>query len=341
MRNKIIIMLFLFFVGTRLSARISSCRALLNPIGARAAGLAGMYGAIAEGPEAVFYNPAGVTNVKGSEVSASHYNYLADTTYGNIAFAMRQGEVGQAVNLFVYNGGKIDINYIDGTSETRKAEVDFVFNYTYGSGPPDWGELMKGTQEVCSEWWKGWKWGWGINIKKIESTLIEQYMATSYAIDCGILLKKKVSDKLYPDELYAKTRTVYTKPRIDTRSIGIVVKNLLEGGVRYKDEVSNLPRTIAVDYALLKNYITRRVIYTIHASYTTPDEIFDFGTGLEVYLNDVFILRAGMKMSAGRMYRSGGFSCYIDNCSIEYALMDFDDLPGDLFHQFSIGVRIF
>src|SRR5262245_8902600 len=57
------------------------------PAGARASALGGAYASIAEGAEASFWNPAGLANISGLEVTGSHYEYIQSLRHDQFAVA--------------------------------------------------------------------------------------------------------------------------------------------------------------------------------------------------------------------------------------------------------------
>ncbi len=79
------------------------------PVGSRGTAMAGAIGADVYGTEAIFYNPAGVAMIEGTEVMFSHLNYFADmdlnyfaiTTaiedFGSIGFSAKILSVGDIV----------------------------------------------------------------------------------------------------------------------------------------------------------------------------------------------------------------------------------------------------
>src|SRR5262245_62704244 len=58
------------------------------PAGARSSAMAGAFGA-AEGVEAAFGNPAGLGQVTGTQITASHYEFLQSLRHAQFAVAGR------------------------------------------------------------------------------------------------------------------------------------------------------------------------------------------------------------------------------------------------------------
>lgn len=65
-----------------------SCASFLKlDIGARAASLGGAYSAVADGVEGMCWNPAGLCQIKGKEISLIHHNWIEDMNHGFIGYA--------------------------------------------------------------------------------------------------------------------------------------------------------------------------------------------------------------------------------------------------------------
>lgn len=87
----------------------SGAQYLRIPVGSRGTAMGGAIGADVYGAEAIFYNPAGVAMIEGTEVMFSHLNYFADmdlnyfavTTsiedFGSIGFSAKILSVGEIV----------------------------------------------------------------------------------------------------------------------------------------------------------------------------------------------------------------------------------------------------
>ncbi len=93
-------------------------------IGARAAAMANAYDPVASGPEAIFWNAAGLVNVENQGISISDNEWIADTRMIGAAYARRFGfgTVGFMVSSLMY--GDMDVTTVEkpnGTGETFSA----------------------------------------------------------------------------------------------------------------------------------------------------------------------------------------------------------------------------
>jgi hypothetical protein len=69
------------------------------PAGARASGMGGAYSAIAQGAEAAFWNPAGLSGITGTEVTASHFESFANLRHEQFSLGGRMFGGGMAASV--------------------------------------------------------------------------------------------------------------------------------------------------------------------------------------------------------------------------------------------------
>lgn len=91
---------------------VSSGAFLTLPIGARTAGLGGGYVAVADDPNAVYSNPAGLTQMSGIGTAYSYAKYYADITHNSGAFSLPISS-DYRVGLQLQSFGTSDIPYTD------------------------------------------------------------------------------------------------------------------------------------------------------------------------------------------------------------------------------------
>ncbi len=85
--------------ATAASADPAGFAFLKVPAGARASALGGAYASLADGVEAVFWNPAALERVKGIQISGSHYEYLEKIRHDQFAIGGRLFGGGIAASL--------------------------------------------------------------------------------------------------------------------------------------------------------------------------------------------------------------------------------------------------
>src|SRR6266571_607401 len=69
------------------------------PAGARASALGGAYASLAQGAEAVYWNPAGLNGTHGVELTASHYEFFQSLRHDQFALATHRLGGGLAASI--------------------------------------------------------------------------------------------------------------------------------------------------------------------------------------------------------------------------------------------------
>ncbi len=95
-------------------------------VGARAISLGGSFVAEASDLSALYWNPAGLSNIMGGAVQFSHTQYLADISYSYAAFGFRIGSLGtMAASLIYLDSGEMKVRTTadpEGTGEFFKSQ---------------------------------------------------------------------------------------------------------------------------------------------------------------------------------------------------------------------------
>ncbi|MCD4814216.1 PorV/PorQ family protein [bacterium] len=144
-------------------------RFLLQTAGARVLAIGEAYTAVADDIYALYYNPGGLAKVKRGELNAQYRKGLVDTYYGFLGITVPTEHSTLGASFFTFQGGEIEINELDGTSETLKAEEDYVVSLGIGY----YLDSVPG------------KLGFGVAVKVISSKLVEEYEAYALAMDIG------------------------------------------------------------------------------------------------------------------------------------------------------------
>lgn len=99
------------------------------PPTARAVGMGAAYSALAGGASAQFWNPAGLTQVGGHEISVDRVEWLLDTSHNAIAYAGAFGKLGYfGVHLYTTNVGTIQETRVDNLGFEPTADGGRQFN---------------------------------------------------------------------------------------------------------------------------------------------------------------------------------------------------------------------
>jgi hypothetical protein len=95
-------------------------------VGARAVALGGSFVAQANDLSALYWNPAGLSQIQGSAAQLSHTEYLADITYNHAGFATNLGVLGTLGFSFTFlDSGDMEVRTLrrpDGTGEQFDAQ---------------------------------------------------------------------------------------------------------------------------------------------------------------------------------------------------------------------------
>ncbi|MFH1562016.1 MAG: PorV/PorQ family protein [Nitrospirota bacterium] len=146
------------------------------PTSARSAGMGEVGVSCPTGIDSVFFNPAGLSLIEQREVSV-FYSTLLDIDYGFVGYAQRVNGNKEArlvvvsLSMATLQVGDIEINYENGNGTSRNvaAESDYVLNLS---------AALKLNKRLSA----------GINLKKIQSELVEEVTAKAMAVDFGALL---------------------------------------------------------------------------------------------------------------------------------------------------------
>lgn len=151
---------------------------LKESLGARSLAMGDAFTAVAIGPETIYWNPAGLATMENPEASAMYFKEIADMGLTSIQYAQPLAGFGTAgIAIESFSAGTMDINYLDGSAKSVKAQQDLIVNLAYG----------KAVAENFSA---------GINLKYLNSTLAEAESASSIAVDLGCLYKLPAANGL-------------------------------------------------------------------------------------------------------------------------------------------------
>jgi hypothetical protein len=152
---------------------------LLIPVGAKSCGMSGAVISSVAGAEAIYWNPAGASQIDGSEVSFSHLSYIADIGVNYFALASNFGSSGTfGISLKTLSFGDIPITTTDlpeGTGGTFSPSYITV-GLTYSN---------RFTDRIFG----------GATLKYISEKIVRT-QATGFAVDLGIQYKSNTGLKL-------------------------------------------------------------------------------------------------------------------------------------------------
>ncbi len=110
------------FAGNEDRIGTAGAQELRIPVGSRGVAMGGSAIAAVTGTEAIFWNPAGVSALEGTETTFSYQQYIADIAVNFAAVATQIGDLGTlGISAKIISAGDIEVTTVsspDGTGET-------------------------------------------------------------------------------------------------------------------------------------------------------------------------------------------------------------------------------
>ncbi len=256
-------------------------------MGARPTGMGETFTGLSDDINALHYNPAGLGFFIQPEFGTMYLAGLMDSYYGfaGIVYPFKKSTIG--LSLTTFDGGKMDVNLlnIDGSFKEPKilsAQKDSIAMFSYS--------LAAGSALSL-----------GCNLKRISSTLAEDYAATAYDVDMGVLIRP-VDDRL---------------------CFGLAVKNIIGSPIKYKNLEHPLPVTVKIGCAARQNDWL-----TICADYEKHDKGLKSGfrLGGEFLIMKLLALRAGYKSGYDQSTFNLGLGLNINGFLVDYSFAGMKDL---------------
>ena len=165
-----IVFLFQIAAVSTLAAGTSGGIILKQGVGARAQGMGEAFVGVADDATSLYWNPGGLSRLRGINMNATYVIGLAESTYQQLVYGHSLKNLGAfGLNISLMQGGKIILDNVDGTEREVESQSDLAVTAGYGIA------LNKNL-------------GLGLALKTLNSTLAEEVNATAWAADLGILL---------------------------------------------------------------------------------------------------------------------------------------------------------
>lgn len=177
---KLLVTLLLMHVSLARASFDASCKGTTSAdflelgVGARAVSMGEAYTAAADGADALYWNPAALSRVKGRAATFMHAAYIASTYYDYAVYAQRFGEQSFAVGLKYFSAGEMTETDALGAEVDRFSPQDSELSFGYA--------------------FPLYNFSLGFALKFIRSTVLDT--ANTTAVDIGVL-----SPALYQDRL--------------------------------------------------------------------------------------------------------------------------------------------
>jgi opacity protein-like surface antigen len=250
---------------------------LLVPVGARGIATGGAFHSCLYGLESVYYNPAGLDMVHGTEAMFSYMTYLADINMSYFAVSSVLGDLGSfALSFKTFDFGDIPVttnDFPDGTGKTYSPSF-LTIGLTYSKVITD--RISVGT-----------------NFKLVSET-IENTSATGLAIDVGVQYRFNPEISIAAVVKNIGTNMVYSGSDLQQRT---TVPNTVLGSPNGTFEIVAEPFQIPSFFELGLTYkygIDEQNNILMGSTFTANNALEDkMNFGLEYSYMNTFFLRGG------------------------------------------------
>jgi hypothetical protein len=150
---------------------LSGGETLREPLGVRQTGMGEAFTALSGDVQSLHYNPAGLADLAAPEIDTLYAADLFSAQTAHVIFGTPVAWIGSgslALDCYALLGPAIEINNLDGTSESLISQRDLVVSAGYGQ------PITPGLSV-------------GAAAKFFHSTLVEEYSATAVGGDVGML----------------------------------------------------------------------------------------------------------------------------------------------------------
>jgi hypothetical protein len=299
-------------------------------VGARAVAMGGSFAAEANDLSALYWNPAGLSKVRGGALQLSTTKYLADITYSHAAVGFNLGSVGTlAASLLYLDSGDMKVRTItepEGTGE-RFSKQDLALQISYARALTD-------------------RFSIGTTVKYIRE-MIWHSSATATAFDIGVLFTTPYEDL----RLGASMSNFGPKMQMSGRDIIFSVDPAQnqEGNVEVVNTeylLDRFPLPLLFRVGLAWDAITtadHRVLVTTDAA--TPNDNSQYvNSGMEYSFRNLLALRLGYRNRFEADGEQGltwgvGLNMRVDRttrASFDYAYADFGRLEQTHWYTFNL-----
>ena len=297
-------------------------------VGARAAAMGGSFAAVASDGSALFWNPAGISNLENNEVHLTHVDYLLDINFDFAGLVVPLGK-----NHHV--GFSLAALTMDDEPQTSEADPDGQLGITWSASSFAIG--MTYTRTISD------RFSVGITGKYVQENLVNS-SAKTLAVDIGSLydigysgIKIGMSMSNFGGKLKLGGRDL-TQKNVDAFP-GVGGNAGQPADLQVNSWSLPLNFRVGLSLELLRRESSFLLLAADFNHPTDADERLNFGA--EYTLNNRLFVRGGYKVNYEEESFSAGGGVNLPitsyNLIIDYAFSDFGIL-GDV-HRFSLGFR--
>lgn len=296
-------------------------------VGARAAGMGESYIAVGQVADVIFWNPAGLAYLEGTDISFSHTNWIADIKHNAVAAATKFSRLG------VFGISFITMDYGD----IYRTNVDFnpanTFGYTGG-------KRFGGEKIEVNEYALGLaysrrfteKFSMGAHIK-----YVSQDLGNTRVVISG---EERITDNTVSAFAFDFGTLYY----VGIRDLRLAMSILnFSRDLKYERESFQLPLIFRVGlamniFSLLEMAENQSMTLTIE-TLDPRDYTERYHVGTEYIYDNVLALRAGYKFNYDEEGFTAGLGLMTETgLSIDYSYTAFGNAFGSV-HRFTIGLK--
>lgn len=168
-------------------------------VGARAIAMGGAFVATADDPSTMYWNPAGISNLKSLEAIFMHSNWLADISFDYAGLIIPLGRIGTlGANITTLNMGEMEVRTVDrpeGTGERFDAS-DMAIGVAYGVSLTDRFSIGFNFKYITQRIWKESASGFAVDIGTFYRTPLEGLRIGANLSNFGTDLRMRGDDLL-------------------------------------------------------------------------------------------------------------------------------------------------
>jgi len=286
-------------------------------VGGRALAMGEAYAAVANDASAIFWNPAGMANIKSGDFFAGYTSWPADINLYSAAFAKKTGYGHLGVSFTILNTGlmnRVTTFDPDGDFSGTFAYEDWAAGLTYGRYLTDrfaFGATFKLLKEKLADWDKT---GWAVDIGTYYETGFRSLRIGMAIVNFGPDMRFDVADVDGIAVPKGMNREDFFDG-LDNNGDGFVDNDTEEKAVPLP---LNFRAGIAFDVFETASSKATFAADLMHPS--DNEERYNFGG--EYWFQDMLALRAGWKINADE----GGFTA---GAGFKLPLSDFGDISLD------------
>lgn len=303
-------------------------------VGARALGMGGCFGAIANDASALYWNPAGIAQLHHSEVTFTHTRWIADIATGFVGAAVPLGGTNtigiQVKYLTMDEMEQTTIDQPRGTGLTFQAQ-DFAIGVSYARAMTNFVRF-------------------GITAKMVHQQIWNE-KATGYAVDMGLMLDTGIRGI----KLAMIMTNFGTDMKLDGRDLIRGYDQMPESRLnpdtqaKLSTEAWPLPTNLRISVATdliggTESFLpSRKTRLTAIAELMHPnDNPEHYNFGMEFAYNEIFFLRAGYRGNTDEEGLTAGGGLRLPFSARASLLLDFAYADFGIFNSvqhFTVGIQ--